>query len=208
MEMTLSTGAILTRKSRSAEADGEIREEILVEQAAQGDELAYGKLVRRYQTRLFNFVRSMVRNEELAEDITQESFVKAYYSLKKLQNPGSFKSWLFRIANNNTLDWLRKKRLQVVDVDEQLRESYIDKRISPEDSTVKEARAAHIYEALDKLKEDQRAILVMCDLQGLSYQEIAEALNIPFGTVQSRIFYARRKLREHLDVSIIFGGES
>ena len=198
----------MTRKSRSAEAAGEISEEILVEQAAQGDELAYGKLVRRYQTRLFNFVRSMVRNEELAEDITQESFVKAYYSLKKLQNPGSFKSWLFRIANNNTLDWLRKKRLQVVDVDEQLRESYVDKRISPEDSTVREARAAHIYEALDQLKEDQRGILVMCDLQGLSYQEIAAVLKIPFGTVQSRIFYARRKLREHLDTSIIFGGES
>jgi DNA-directed RNA polymerase specialized sigma24 family protein len=84
MEMTLSTGAILTRKSRSAEAAGELSEESLVERAAQGDELAYGKLVRRYQTRLFNFVRSMVRNDEQAEDITQESFVKAFYSLKKL----------------------------------------------------------------------------------------------------------------------------
>lgn len=208
MEMTLSTGAILTRKSRSAEAAGSVSEELLVERAAQGDELAYSKLVRRYQTRLFNFVRSMVRNDELAEDITQESFIKAYYSLKKLQNAGSFKSWLFRIANNNTLDWLRKKRLQLVDVDEQLRESYVDMRVNPEDRTLEDARVAHIHKALDQLKPDQKAILVMCDLQGLSYQEIAEALNIPFGTVQSRIFYARRKLREYLDTSIIFGGES
>jgi len=208
MEMTLSTGAILTRKSRSAEAAAALSEELLVERAAQGDELAYGKLVRRYQTRLFNFVRSMVRNDELAEDITQESFVKAYYSLGKLQNPGSFKSWLFRIANNNTLDWLRKKRLQLVDVDEQLRESYVDMRVNPEDRTLEDARVAHIHQALDQLKSDKKAILVMCDLQGLSYQEIAEVLNIPFGTVQSRIFYARRKLREYLDTSIIFGGES
>jgi RNA polymerase sigma-70 factor (ECF subfamily) len=80
--------------------------------------------------------------------------------------------------------------------------------VNPEDRTLNDARVAHIHEALDQLKPDQKAILVMCDLQGLSYQEIAETLNIPFGTVQSRIFYARRKLREHLDVSIIFGGES
>ncbi|MBN2081866.1 sigma-70 family RNA polymerase sigma factor [bacterium] len=205
--MTLTTGVVVP-KSQGAEVAGEFSEEILVERAAQGDEIAYGKLVRRYQTRLFNFVRSMVRNEEQAEDITQEAFVKAFFSLKKLQNPSSFKSWLFRIANNNTLDWLRKKRLQLVDVDEHIRESYVDERVNPEDHVVGDAKTMHIHAALDKLKADQRAILVMCDLQGLSYQEIAEVLNIPFGTVQSRIFYARRKLREHLDTSIIFEGEA
>lgn len=207
MEMTLSAGAVLTRERQSAEAAIDLSEETLVEQAAGGDERAYGVLVKRYYSRLFNFVRSMVRNEELAEDITQESLVKAYFSLKKLQNPGSFKSWLFRIANNNTLDWLRRKRLPQVDVDEHLRESYVDKRSRPEDAVMDDARNAHIHAALNKLKPDQRAILVMCDLQGLSYQEIAEVLKIPFGTVQSRIFYARRKLKEHLDTSIIFGGQ-
>ncbi len=198
----------MTRERQGAEAAIDLSEEALVHQAAAGDEQAYGVLVKRYYNRLFNFVRSMVRNEELAEDITQESLVKAYFSLKKLQNPGSFKSWLFRIANNNTLDWLRRKRLPQIDVDEQLRESYVDKRSSPEDSVMDDARNAHIHAALDQLKPDQKAILVMCDLQGLSYQEIAEALKIPFGTVQSRIFYARRKLKDYLDTSIIFGGES
>jgi len=207
MEMTLR-GAVLTQSSRSAEDAADFSEETLVLRSADGDELAYGKLVNRYHTRLYNFVRSMVRNTELAEDITQESFVKAFFSLKKLQNPSSFKSWLFRIANNNTLDYLRKKKLQLVDVDEQVRESYVDDRVNPADGVEQDARVSHIHNALSKLKADQRAILVMCDLQGLSYQEIAEALNIPFGTVQSRIFYARRKLREHLDTSIIFGGEA
>ena len=197
----------MARQDRSTEASGELSEVLLVEQSAAGDELAYGKLVKRYQARLFNFVRSMLRNEELAEDITQESFVKAFYSLSKLKNPASFKSWLFRIANNNTLDYLRKKRLPQVDVDEHLRESYVDDRGNPEEGVVSGARSKHIHEALGSLKEDQRAILVMCDLEGLSYQEIAEVLKIPFGTVQSRIFYARRKLREHLDTSIIFGGK-
>jgi len=196
----------LKRERQGAMPAEGLDEESLVVAASAGDEHAYGKLVRIYQTRLYNFVRSMVRNDELAEDITQESFVKAYFSLKKLQNPGSFKSWLFRIANNNTLDYLRKKRLPQVDVDEHIRESYVDDS-TPEQRVISDVRTKHIQEALMQLKEDQRAILVMCDLQGLSYQEIAEALDIPFGTVQSRIFYARKKLKEHLDESLLFRGE-
>lgn len=195
------------RESSSTEAAALMDEEQLVRRSAEGDERAYGRLVHRYQARLYNFVRSMVRDDALAEDITQESFVKAYFSLHKLQNAQSFKSWLFRIANNNTLDYLRRRRLQLVDVDEQIRESYVDER-NPEQGALQEQRSAHVQEALAKLKPDQKAILVMCDLQGMSYAEIAEVLKIPFGTVQSRIFYARRKLREHLNEAIIFGGES
>ena len=203
----MERGASLASQSSGSAAAQLADEEALVLAAAKGDERAYGKLVSIYQARLYNFVRSMVRNPELAEDITQESFVKAYFSLSKLQNPKSFKSWLFRIANNNTLDYLRKKRLAAVDTDESVRESYVDGR-SPEKGALEDERTMHIRTALMKLKEDQRSILVMCDLQGLSYAEIAEALKIPFGTVQSRIFYARKKLKEFLDESIIFGGDS
>jgi RNA polymerase sigma-70 factor, ECF subfamily len=207
MEITLTQGAMLTRETPVAGAATVSDEELLVQRAAAGDERAYGKLVHAYQSRVFNFVRSMVRNDEVAEDITQESFVKAFFSLKRLQNAGSFKSWLFRIANNNTLDYLRRKRFQLVDVDEQIHESYVDKR-DPESGAMEQERLNHVRTALNKLKPDQKAILVMCDLQGLSYAEIAEVLKVPFGTVQSRIFYARKKLKEHLDTSIIFGGES
>lgn len=207
MEITLTQGAILTRESPRINAAVLSDEEQFVQRAASGDERAYGKLVQAYQSRVFNFVRSMVRNDEVAEDITQESFVKAFFSLKRLQNPGSFKSWLFRIANNNTLDWLRRKKFQLVDVDEQIHESYVDVR-NPESGAIEEERLQHVRQALNKLKPDQKAILVMCDLQGLSYADIAEVLNVPFGTVQSRIFYARKKLKEHLDTAIIFGGES
>lgn len=207
MEMLLAQGRAVVSEHDSAEVMLQTDEEQLVLRAAKGDEGAYGKLVQRYHSRLYNFVRSMVRNDELAEDITQESFVKAYFSLSKLQNAGSFKSWLFRIANNNTLDYLRKKRPQMVDVDESVHETYIDDH-TPEDAAVARARSNHIREALNKLKPDQRSILIMCDLQGFSYQEIAEALHIPFGTVQSRIFYARKKLKDLLDTDIIFGGEA
>jgi RNA polymerase sigma factor (sigma-70 family) len=207
MEMLLTQGRAVVSEHNSAEVVLQTDEEQLVQRAAKGDESAYGKLVQRYHSRLYNFVRSMVRNDELAEDITQESFVKAYFSLNKLQNAGSFKSWLFRIANNNTLDYLRKKRPQMVDVDDSVHEAYVDDR-TPEDAALSNARTAHIRSALAKLKPDQRNILIMCDLQGFSYQEIAEALNIPFGTVQSRIFYARKKLKDLLDTDIIFGGEA
>jgi RNA polymerase sigma-70 factor (ECF subfamily) len=207
MEIAMERGAALASSSGGSAAAQLADEEALVLAAARGDERAYGKLVQIYQARLYNFVRSMVRNAELAEDITQESFVKAFFSLSKLQNPKSFTSWLFRIANNNTLDYLRKKRLAEIDTDESIRESYVDMR-SPELSALEDERIGHIRQALLKLKEDQRSILVMCDLQGLSYAEIAEVLKIPFGTVQSRIFYARKKLKEFLDESIIFGGES
>lgn len=207
MEMTLLQGAVLAGESRGAVNSSETDEEQLVCSAAAGDEKAYGTLVRNYQSRLFNFVYSMVRSRELAEDLTQESFVKAFFSLSKLKSPARFKSWLFRIANNNALDYLRKKRIPLLDVDEHIRESYVDDR-SPEKGAVSADRSAHIHGALGKLKPEQRNILVMCDLQGLSYAEIAEALNIPFGTVQSRIFYARKKLKAHLDTSIIFGGDN
>jgi RNA polymerase sigma-70 factor, ECF subfamily len=208
MEMTLSQGVVLGRQQQSVKTEAVVdtSEELLVRRAAAGDESAYSKLIQAYQSRLYNFVRSMVQNEELAEDITQESFVKAYFSLSKLKEPARFKSWLFRIANNNTLDYLRKKKLPMQEVDEAVRESYVDER-NPEAGAIEGERSAHIWAALKKLKPEQRNILVMCDIQGLSYAEIAEALGVPFGTVQSRIFYARKKLKDYLDTEILFGGE-
>lgn len=206
MEMTIR-GVALDRQSPKSEAVVNTGDEYLVRRAAAGDERAYAKLIQAYQARLYNFVRSMVQNDQLAEDITQESFVKAYFSLSKLKEPARFKSWLFRIANNNTLDYLRKKRLPLQDVDEAVRESYID-AANPEAGAIQGERSAHIWGALNKLKPDQKSILVMCDLQGLSYAEIAEALGVPFGTVQSRIFYARKKLKDFLDQDILFGGDN
>src|SRR2546425_1031286 len=101
MEMTLSQGTVLSRQQTGkTEAVVNTGEELLVRRGAAGDESAYSRLIAAYQSRLYNFVRSMVQNEQLAEDITQESFVKAYFNLNKLKEPARFKSWLFRIANN------------------------------------------------------------------------------------------------------------
>lgn len=163
-----------------------------------GDTESFGLLVNKYYARIYNFIRTMIRMDDDALDMTQETFVKAYKNLATLKTPERFKSWLFRIASNTTLDFVRKRKINTIDSENTLREQYIENE-NPENEVVLANRSAIIREALAKLKPDQREILVLCDLEGLSYQEIAEILNIPFGTVQSRIFYARKRLKDLLD---------
>lgn len=163
-----------------------------------GDTESFGMLVNKYYTRIYNFIRTMIRSEDDSLDMTQESFVKAFKNLATLKTPERFKSWLFRIASNTTLDFVRKRRLNTIDAENSLKEQYIETD-NPEHEIVMANRTNVIREALAKLKPDQREILVLCDLEGMSYQDISEILNIPFGTVQSRIFYARKRLKEFLD---------
>lgn len=170
----------------------------IVELARRGDESAYGQLVRAYHRRVFHFIRGMVKNNEDAEDLAQDVFVKAYFNLRSLKNNASFKSWLFRIAYNVTLDFIRKKKPQVVDTEDSIRETFVDVG-NPKAELTREHTRKHVRKCLDMLNDQQRNVLVLCDLEGMSYQEIADSLSIPFGTVQSRIFYARKKLRELLE---------
>lgn len=181
-------------------------EALIIERVREGDETAFSKLVSAYQRRVFHFIRGMVRNNEDAEDLTQEVLVKAFFNIRSLKNATSFKSWLFRIAYNLTLDFVRKKKPQIVDTEEHLRESYVDSR-SPKHELSRDYLRTHVRRCLDMMNEQQRNILVLCDLEGLSYLEIAEALNVPFGTVQSRIFYARKKLRGLLEATGMKGGD-
>lgn len=173
------------------------REAAIVARVRGGEESQYASLVNAYQRRIFHFIRSMVRNNEDAEDLTQEVFVRAFFNLRSLKSDTRFKSWLFRIAYNLTLDFVRKKRPKVVDTEDSVRESYVD-RNNPKAELSRDHIKSHVRKCLDMLNEQQRNILILCDLEGLSYQEISETLGIPFGTVQSRIFYARQKLKERL----------
>ncbi len=193
----------------SSEESGALGEEdSLVLRASKGNEQAFGELLEIYQTKVFNFVLGRVRNRETAEDITQEVMVKAYFNLPRLRQIGKFKSWLFSIANNHLRDMMRKTTLQMVDAEgeEPRREPYIDQR-SPIESVQKESRADLIRKALTKLPQEQQDVLTLCDIEGMSYKEIAEVMKIPLGTVQSRIFYARRKLKEILTEQFAYRGE-
>ena len=172
----------------------------------QGDEAAFTEIVTLFQNRLFNFVRSRVRNRELAEDITQEVFVKAYYNLNRLREPARFKCWLFSIAHNHLRDMARRRKIETVDTEDSGIEHYVD-NATPQSADERERTGLLVREALSHLKPEQREILVLCDIEGLAYKEISSVMGIPLGTVQSRIFYARRRLKEILTHELGFAGE-
>jgi RNA polymerase sigma-70 factor (ECF subfamily) len=147
-----------------------------------------------------------VRNRELAEDITQEVFVKAYYNLSRLREPARFKCWLFSIAHNHLRDLARRRKIETVDTEESGIEHYVD-NATPQLADERERTGLLLREALSRLKPEQREILVLCDIEGLAYKEISGVMGIPLGTVQSRIFYARRRLKEILTHELGFAGE-
>jgi len=178
----------------------------LVMRAAAGDNEAFSELVRKHEAKLFNFVRLRVRHHELAEDITQEVLVKAYTNLKRLRSAEKFKSWLFSIAHNHLRDLLRRKHINEADVEESHVEVYVDEE-GPQAVVEQRNRQAIVSACLAKLAPEQREALVLCDIEGMSYREIAAITRVPLGTVQSRIFYARRRMREILTKEPGFWGK-
>jgi len=196
MALALSCEQMVER-GRSLGSRAEDAEAVLVRRSQKGDQDAFGELVLLYQSRVFNFVLARVRQRETAEDVTQEVLVKAFYNVGRLRNVERFKSWLFSIAHNHLRDLLRKRRLQQVDMEDSHLEVYVDER-GPEGTEAHRTRRETVRAALSRLKPDQRDALILCDLEGMSYKEIAEILHVPLGTVQSRIFYARRRIKEIL----------
>lgn len=176
----------------------------LVERARQGDREAFGTLVRRRQDRAFNLAYQMVRNREDALDIAQEAFAKAYTSLSTFKGEASFSTWLHRIVVNLAIDNLRRKRRSGT-------ASYDDTQAPPEEgeadasapddpATALEAKQvrALLARGIAKLPPAQRAVLILREIEGMSYEEIARVVGCSLGTVMSRLFYGRRKLQQVL----------
>jgi RNA polymerase sigma-70 factor (ECF subfamily) len=166
----------------------------LVARAQRGDRQSFGVLVSRYRERVINVVYRMCGDVGLAEDAAQEAFVRAWQSLPRYNHRGTFLAWLCRIAVNRALDQLRRDR-PTVDVDLlPLRTG----ELGPERRAEKTEMQERVQEAVLALPPASRSALVLREYEGLSYREIAEALDIPIGTVMSRLNYARSRLREML----------
>jgi len=173
----------------------------LVERARKGDRRAFGVLVERYQRRVVGVVLAVVRNPEDAVELAQETFIRAYQNLSKFEERASFSTWLYRIAVNLAIDWRRRESRHVT-----LRGEEADAELERIPSVVgdafKETARGEIAErirgALDELTAEQRTVILLREVEGLSYDEIAEVLNCPRGTVMSRLFYARSRMRELL----------
>jgi len=178
----------------------------LVRSARRGDLQAYDQLVKRYQERIYATIYHMTSNHEDANDLAQESFIKAFQALKSFKGGSSFYTWLYRIAVNKTINFLkqRKNRLHMSlnDIDFNAEHDPNVMALISEQTPRRAAGLSELQEklnaALMKLSEPHRLVVVMHDVQGLSHEEIAEAMDCNVGTVRSRLFYARQQLQGHL----------
>lgn len=179
-------------------------ESIVVRRAKQGDQDAFETLVTRYEKRVYSLAYHYVGNEQDAMDISQEAFLRVYRFLPQFNEQSQFSTWLYRVTSNVCKDYLRKRgaRAAVSLSGEQDGEEYLmeapDLRYNPEDVFEQKEMRRQIREGLEQLSPDHREILVMRDVLGLTYGEIAGSLELEEGTVKSRIARAREKLRQKL----------
>jgi len=176
----------------------------LVDRTLEGDHAAFEELVLRYQDRLYNAVIQTVGCANEAHDIVQEAFLSAFSKLSSFQRQASFYTWLFRIAFNAAISQKRKKRpsLSVDQYREQAGVDPVDRHEAPDARIHREEKVQQVQQALDSLQEEHRAILVLREIEGLCYDSIAEILDLPVGTVRSRLHRARGHLKETLEAML------
>ena len=191
----------------------------LVRAAQRGDEQAFRQLVERYQRRVYQLALGMMKDTDEAMDISQETFVRVHRYLPSFKGDSSFFTWTYRIAMNLCLDARRRKgrgeRVDLLDSDEAEIEAAMDPPSAalagPQRQALNDELKGKIEEALASLSENHRAILLLREVEGLSYEELAKILKIRKGTVMSRLFHARlnmqRKLREYLEEDAPEGDE-
>ena len=191
----------------------------LVERAKAGESEAFRALVVRYQRKVYAVALGIVKDKDLAWDVSQEAFVRVHQHLGDFKGESSFSTWVLRITTHLAIDSVRKERTSVKDDIEEVRESDLHGGgegilatalgSNPQESALRREMLGKIQEALSQLPEKHRTILVLRELEGLSYEELAERLGIHKGTVMSRLFHARKKmqalLREYAGIAP--GGE-
>src|SRR6266702_6241419 len=192
----------LSSDSASAQPD----ELTLVRRARQGDLGAYDELVRRYQERIYATLYHMTSNHEDANDLAQEAFIKAFHALKSFKGGSSFYTWVYRIAVNKTINFLkqRKNRAQMSldDLDFNAEHDPDLVALISDKTPRRDIGLAELQEklniAMQKLSEPHRLVVTLHDVQGLSHEEIAKIMECNIGTVRSRLFYARQQLQAYL----------
>lgn len=175
----------------------------LVRRAQQEDSAAYDELIRRYQERIYATVYHMTSNHEDANDLAQESFVKAFQALKSFKGGSSFYTWLYRIAVNKTINFLKQRKnrqhMSLNDMDFNAEHNPDLVALISDKTPRRDAGLSELQEKLNaallKLSESHRLAVVLHDVQGLSHEEIAKVMHCNIGTVRSRLFYARQQLQ-------------
>jgi RNA polymerase sigma-70 factor (ECF subfamily) len=170
----------------------------LIERSRKGDSEAFGILVERYQRRVVGVALAVVHNQDDAIELAQETFIRAYENLSKFESRSSFSTWLYRIAANLAIDFWRREGRHVVLHGEDA-DNEISRMASAHGDSFKEVSRSELSErlkqALEELTPEHRAVILLREVEGLSYDEISEVLQCPRGTVMSRLHYAREHLR-------------
>ena len=176
----------------------------LIAECLQGQTAAFGVLVRRYQERLHHSVFRLLENAEDAQDVVQEAFLNAYQSLDGFKGDSLFFTWLYRIAFNTAISFKRRQRVMVrmeggPEGEQSLEPLDPSEHNRPGHALEQAEQGRQIHQALQRLSPEHRAVLVMKDMEGMKYEEIAEILQVPIGTIRSRLHRARLELRELLE---------
>ncbi len=175
---------------------------ILVERAVNGDQKAYAELMGRYRDAIYFMLLKMVNNKSDAEDLTIEAFGKAFKNLSQYTPNFAFSTWLFKIASNNCIDYMRKKRTNIISIDggmsadgeSETSFSVKDDNLDPEENLIRDQIVILMRTVVKKLKPRYRLLIEKRYFQELSYEEISEELDLPIGTVKAQLFRARELL--------------
>ena len=182
------------------------REDIqLVERALDGDQKAYARLLSKYRDSMYHMISRMVKNVHDAEDLTMESFGKAFRNIRYYRPERAFSTWLFKIATNNVIDFIRCKKQRMVSIDTAPEvddgaaptvtvPELIENSDDPEESMIREQKANYMWQIVQQLHEDYRDITIMRYFKEKSYAEISRELGIPIGTVKARLYRSRELL--------------
>lgn len=179
----------------------------LVARAREGDTKAFDELVEKYTPKLYGLVYHMTSNHEDTNDVLQDVFAKAYRALKRFRGKSSFYTWIYSIATNMTLNFLKKRNrrrgMSLDDVDLSIENDPDFIEATSKSDPVREANISELQErlnmAMQQLSDDHRAVVTMFDIQGMPHAEISKILGVSEGTIRSRLFYAHRQLQTYLD---------
>ena len=191
-----------SERARMSEAQVD---QLLVERVQKGDKRAFDLLINKYQHRIVSLVARYVSDQAEALDVSQEAFIKAYRAIDRFRGDSAFYTWLYRIAINTAKNWLvaKKRRPPATDIDAADAEQYdIESRLkeqgTPENEMMREEIKRTVFDPIAELPEDLRTAIMLREMEGMSYEDIAVTMDCPIGTVRSRIFRAREAIDEKL----------
>lgn len=192
-------------KVPGAPSDSRRQDSEIIKDALRGDQGAYQKLMRKYHDAIYMLIYRMVREKAEVEDLTQEAFIKAFASLGNFNNEYAFSTWLYKIATNNCIDYIRRKKLQPFSLDRPVdsdQDQYTfevpDTSFEADKPIIERQRAKFLEEAIDALPEKYRRVIILRHKEERDYREIAKMLHLPLGTVKAHLFRARELLKKYL----------